>query len=42
MDGSSEDVNKIDPLEKIENSSGIDEIKNSKKNILLKNIKFKR
>ena len=31
MDGSSEDLNKIDPLEKIENSNGIDEVKNSKK-----------
>ena len=31
MDGSSEDLNKIDPLEKIESSNGIDEIKNSKK-----------
>jgi|TARA_B100002052_G_scaffold288925_1_gene305693 ribonuclease E len=40
MDGSSEDVNKIDPLEKIENSSGIDEIKNSKKKHPVKKYKI--
>ena len=40
MDGSSEDVNKIDPLEKIENSNGIDEVKNSKKKHPVKKYKI--
>ncbi len=40
MDGSSEDLNKIDPLEKIENSNGIDEVKNSKKKHPIKKYKI--